>query len=80
MKVSLNHQQNEKAGIPGWLSGLAPAFGPGHNPGVPGSSPTSGPGMEPASPSSSVSASLKKLGKTQIHKLTLHLKELEKEQ
>ena len=28
----------------------------------------------------SIQASLKKLGKTQIHKLTLHLKELEKEQ
>uniref|UniRef100_A0A8P0T4F6 MAGUK p55 subfamily member 4 n=2 Tax=Canis lupus familiaris TaxID=9615 RepID=A0A8P0T4F6_CANLF len=28
-------------GIPGWLSGLAPAFGPGHDPGVPGSSPMS---------------------------------------
>ena len=30
------------SGIPGWLSGLAPAFGPGRDPGVPGSSPTSG--------------------------------------
>ena len=29
-------------GIPGWLSGLMPAFGPGCDPGVPGSSPTSG--------------------------------------
>ena len=29
-------------GIPGWLSGLVPAFGPGHDPGVPGSSPASG--------------------------------------
>ena len=29
-------------GIPGWLSSLAPAFGPGRDPGVPGSSPTSG--------------------------------------
>ena len=29
-------------GIPGWLSGLVPAFGPGHDPGVPGSNPTSG--------------------------------------
>ncbi|CAK7310435.1 hypothetical protein VULLAG_LOCUS15388 [Vulpes lagopus] len=27
---------------PGWLSGLAPAFGPGRDPEVPGSSPTSG--------------------------------------
>ena len=29
-------------GIPGWLSSLAPAFGPGRNPGVPESSPTLG--------------------------------------
>ena len=29
-------------GIPGWLSGLAPAFGPRRDPGVPGSSPASG--------------------------------------
>ena len=29
-------------GIPGWLSGLAPAFGPGRDPGDPGLSPTSG--------------------------------------
>ena len=27
-------------GIPGWLSGLVPAFGPGRDPGDPGSSPT----------------------------------------
>ena len=33
--------KNHLTGIPGWLSGLAPAFGPGHDPGVPGSSPTS---------------------------------------
>ena len=46
-------------GIPGWRSGLAPAFGPGRNPGDPGSSPTSGSRcMEPASPSAYVSASL----------------------
>ena len=46
-------------GIPGWHSGLAPAFGPGRNPGDLGSSPTSGSqGMEPASPSACVSASL----------------------
>ena len=46
-------------GIPGWLSGLAPAFGPGHDPGVPGSSPASGSWhMEPASLSACVSASL----------------------
>ena len=29
-------------GIPGWLSCLAPAFGPGRDPGVPGLSPASG--------------------------------------
>ena len=29
-------------GIPGWLSGLAPAFGLGPDPGVSGSSPASG--------------------------------------
>ena len=29
-------------GMPGWLNGLAPAFSPGRDPGVPGSSPTSG--------------------------------------
>ena len=34
--------QNSKTGTPVWLSGLAPAFGPRHDPGVPGSSPTSG--------------------------------------
>ena len=31
-----------KTGIPGWRSGLAPAFGPGRDPGDPGLSPTSG--------------------------------------
>ena len=46
-------------GIPGWRSGLAPAFGPGRDPGEPGSNPTSGSRcMEPASPSAYVSASL----------------------
>ena len=45
--------------ILGWLSSLAPAFGPGPDPEDPGSSPTSGSlhGMEPASPSACVSAS-----------------------
>ena len=50
-----------EVGIPGWRSCLAPAFGPGRNPGDPGSNPTSGSRcMEPASPSPSacVSASL----------------------
>ena len=46
-------------GIPGWRSGLAPAFGPGRDPGDPGSNPTSGSRcMEPASPSAYVSAPL----------------------
>ena len=46
-------------GIPGWRSGLAPAFGPGRDPGDEGSNPTSGSRcMEPASPSACVSASL----------------------
>ena len=46
-------------GIPGWRSGLAPAFGPGRDPGNLGSNPTSGSRcMEPASPSAYVSASL----------------------
>ena len=46
-------------GIPGWRSGLVPAFGPGRDPGDPGSNPTSGSRcMEPASPSACVSASL----------------------
>ena len=34
--------KNTKHGIPGWLSGLAPAFCPGCDPGVPEWSPTSG--------------------------------------
>ena len=46
-------------GIPGWHRGLAPAFGPGRDPGDPGSNPASGSWcMEPASPSACVSASL----------------------
>ena len=51
--------KDRERGIPGWRSGLAPAFGPGHDPGDPGSNPTSGSRcMEPASPSAYVSASL----------------------
>ena len=34
--------KNKREGQPRWLSSLAPAFGPGHDSGVPGSSPTSG--------------------------------------
>ena len=42
-------------GIPGWRSGLVPAFGPGCDPGDPGLNPTSGSQcMEPASPSLSL--------------------------
>ena len=45
-------------GIPRWRNSLAPAFGPGRDPGDPGSNPTSGSRcMEPASPSACVSAS-----------------------
>ena len=48
-----------KEGIPGWHSSLAPAFGPGRDPGDPGSNPTLGSHcMEPASPSAYVSASV----------------------
>ena len=48
-----------EVGIPGWRSGLAPAFGPGCDPRDPGSSPTLGSRcMEPASPSASHSLSL----------------------
>ena len=51
--------ENNVSGIPGWRSGLAPAFGPGCDPGDPGSNPTSGSRcMGPASPSGCVSASL----------------------
>ena len=69
-KIAGNHQElGEKhgtdtfleslvGGVPGWLRGLAPAFGPGLDPGAPGSSPRRAPGMEPAAPSSCVSASL----------------------
>ena len=46
-------------GILGWCSSLAPAFGPGRDPGDPGSNPTSGSRcMEPASRSACVSDSL----------------------
>ena len=35
-------KENPATGIPGWRSGLAPAFGPGRDPEDPGSNPTSG--------------------------------------
>ena len=35
-------KKNPLLGIPGWLSGLAPAFSPGHDPGVLESSPALG--------------------------------------
>ena len=51
--------KERERGIPGWRSGLAPAFGPGRDPGDPGLNPTSGSWCrEPASPSACVSASL----------------------
>ena len=52
-------EERFKGGIPGWHRGLVPAFGPGCDPGDPGSNPTSGSRcMETASPSACVSASL----------------------
>ena len=57
--AEITYKLKEKIEIPGWRSSLAPAFGPGRDPGDPGSSPTSGSRcMEPASPSACVSASL----------------------
>ena len=40
--VSIYLKKEKLGGIPGWLSGLAPAFGSGRDPGALGSSPTSG--------------------------------------
>ena len=45
--TDLRHTEHSKKvrnrmGIPGWCSGLAPAFGPGRDPGDPGSNPMSG--------------------------------------
>ena len=47
-----------QVGISGWLSGLVPAFGSGHNMESQDRVPRWAPGMEPASPSVCVSASL----------------------
>ena len=52
-----------RAGMRGWLSSLAPAFGPGRDPGVPGSGPHRAPCMEPAPPSASLSLSLSFMNK-----------------
>ena len=58
--VNSTQLETQSVGIPGWRSSLAPAFGPGRDPGRPGIEPhTSGSRcMEPASPSAYVSASL----------------------
>ena len=51
--------ERKEAGIPGWHSSLAPAFGPWRHPGDRGLNPTSGSQcMEPASPSAYDSASV----------------------
>ena len=56
---TVNYLITPETGIPGWRSGLAPAFGPGRDPEDSGSNPTLGSRcMEPASPSACVSASL----------------------
>ena len=58
-KEQIMQTNDENPGIPGWRSGIVPAFGPGRNPGEPGLNPTSGSQcMEPVSPSAYASASL----------------------
>ena len=55
-KKKEKEKKKRNRGIPGWRSGLAPASGPGRDPGDPGSSPTWGSRcMEPASLSLSLS-------------------------
>ena len=55
--LNTSNNRNSHVGIPEWHSGLAPAFGPGRDPGDPGSNLTSGSRcMEPACPSAYVSA------------------------
>ena len=78
IRISELSLKMKSVGIPGWCSGLAPAFGPCHDPGDPGSNPTSDSQCtEPASPSACVSASLsvtiikKKLKKEVKHRATL---------
>ena len=59
MKIANFYNILSKLGIPGWCRGLAPACGPGRDPGDLGSNPTSGSWrMEPASPSACVSLPL----------------------
>ena len=41
-KIHVTRLEKSLLGIPGWLSGLAPDFSPGHGPGVPGSNSKSG--------------------------------------
>ena len=38
----ITYMKPRRIGNPGWRSSLAPAFGPGRDPGDPGSNPTSG--------------------------------------
>ena len=58
-EIKSNQVKIKNAGIPGWLSGLVSAFGPGYDPGVLGSwdqALCQAPYMESASPSACVSA------------------------
>ena len=57
-KLEQEEIENLNRGIPGWRSGLAPAFGPGPDPGTWDRVPRQAPCMEPASVSACVSASL----------------------
>ena len=49
--------KNRQRGMPGWLSGWAPAFGSGRDPRIQDQVPHRAPCEEPASPSAYVSAS-----------------------
>uniref|UniRef100_A0A8I3Q729 Cytochrome c oxidase assembly protein COX19 n=2 Tax=Canis lupus familiaris TaxID=9615 RepID=A0A8I3Q729_CANLF len=69
-KESKAYLECRMEGIPGRCSGLAPAFGPGLDPGDPGSNPTSGSRcMEPASPSSSCVSACLSLSVTIINRM-----------